>query len=46
MPIETQRAYIRVNDNAGNIPQTTIEILRELVDASTIVRELPDELID
>jgi hypothetical protein len=46
MPIETRRARIRVNDNTGNTPQTTIEILREPVDVSTIVRELPDELVD
>jgi hypothetical protein len=46
MPIETRRAYIRVNDNTGNIPQTAIEILREPVDISIIVRELPDKLVD
>jgi hypothetical protein len=46
MPIETRRAYIRVNDNARNVPQTAIEISREPVDVSTIVRELPDELVD
>ena len=46
MPIETRRARIRVNNNTRNIPQTAIEILRELVDISIIVRELPDELVD
>jgi hypothetical protein len=46
MPIETQRAHIRVNDNTGNIPQTAIETSREPVDISIIVRELLDELAD
>jgi hypothetical protein len=46
IPIETRRAYIRANDNVRNIPQTAIEILREPVDVSTIVRELLDELVD
>jgi hypothetical protein len=46
MPIETRRARVRVNDNAGNAPQTAIEISREPVDVSIIVRELLDELVD
>jgi hypothetical protein len=46
MPIGTRRARIRVNDNARNAPQTATEILQEPVDASIIVRELPDELVD
>jgi hypothetical protein len=46
IPIETQRAHIRVNDNTRNVPQTAIEISRELVDISIIVRELLDKLVD